>query len=311
MKSIVYADMLFLINFLMDSVVFYTTSKVLKRNIHILRLATVSGVAALYSSVMFFPQLSLLYTFIFKVLFTVAAVWIAFPVKNVFLLLKSTAVFFVISAVFSGTAFFLIFATDFGTAVGAAVSNGEIYFNLSMPLLLAATVSAYCGIYTFSRTNRKNIRRSRYIADAAIELGEKQIRLRALCDTGCSLCDPISGAPAIIIDKRYAEKILSDSLMDFIKHPESCADCADFSDIYRVLPLKTVAARHGLIHGFVPARLTIDGKTVIRSVVGISEGNVSADSAFDAIFNPSLIENENIKNFTEVDTDVKQKASFI
>lgn len=280
MKPVVYIDMLFLLNFLMDSVTLYATALFLRKNLTVLRMLLSATVAALYSTVMFFPQLSFMHSILTKTIFLFIISYLAFPSKTPSVLLKTGIVFFGVNTVFGGIMLVLIFATDFGSMLGAAVSNGEIYLSISFELLLISTLLAYTVIYTIAYIKKQNIQNEQITTLLTIHFADKHITTSALCDTGCSLCDPISGAPAVIISPQIAKKLLSTEFLngDF-EIPETK---------YRPLPFATVDNLKGIMDGFIPDKLIIDGKEIIHSVIGISKAELDT---YYAIFNPRLIEN--------------------
>ncbi len=285
-KPVVYIDMLFLLNFLMNSVTLYASSMFLRKRLGILKLALTASFSALYSSVMFFPQLSFLYSAAFKSIFLILIAWLAFPSKKFKEILKSSAVFLTVNLIFGGAVFALIFATDFGTAVGSVVSNGEIYLNLSFGTLLASTIPAYITICVISYIRKQNIKNERLTAEITLSLGGKMTTFKALCDTGCTLCDPISGAPAIIISRQIADKI-SDNLP-----PER----------YRIIPFSTIDNEKSFMDGFIPDKISVGGTDIYHCVIAVTENKILD---YEAIFNPDLMENislgkaVNIKNETE------------
>ncbi len=273
MKPIVYIDMLFLLNFLMDSVMIYTASVFLKKNLTVFRMLISSTVAALYSTVMFFPQLSFMHSLLIKTVFLFVISSIAFPFGTPADILKNGIVFFCVNTVFGGIILALIFATDFGVMLGAAVSNGEIYINISFELLLISTLLAYTVIYIISYIKKQNLQNSIHSAVITIHFEKKHVTVSALCDTGCTLCDPISGAPAVIISSEIAKKLL----------PKTYCETK-----YRPLPFTTIDNSKGILDGFIPDKLIVDDKEIIHSVVGISKNNLDT---YSAIFNPYILEN--------------------
>lgn len=280
MKPVVYIDMLFLLNFLMDSVTLYATALFLRKSVTVLRAAITAAVGALYSTIMFFPQMSFLYSFIGKTAFLLIISMLAFPSRIPVIILKNALVFFVVNTVFGGIMIALIFATDFGTILGAAVSNGEIYLSISFELLLISAILAYTTVYIISYIKKQNIQNAKITAEITICFSKKQVTLSALCDTGCSLCDPISGAPAVVISPQIAKELLPPEIIN--------GDFIGFEDKYRPLPFATVDNLKGILDGFIPDKLLVDGREISHSVVGISKTDMHT---YSAIFNPELLEN--------------------
>ncbi len=273
MKPVIYIDMLFLLNFLMDSVMLYATAIFLKKNLTVLRMLLSATVAALYSTVMFFPQLSFMHSLLMKTIFLFIISCLAFPSKTPAVILKNGLVFFGVNAVFGGIMLVLIFATDFGTVLGAAVSNGEIYLSINFELLIISTLLAYTMIYIIAYIKKQNLQNEKITALLTIHFDDKHVTVSALCDTGCTLCDPISGAPAVIISPKIARSLL----------PQECPEPR-----YRPLPFTTIDNSKGILDGFIPDKLIIDGKEIIHSVIGISKNDIDT---YSAIFNPQILEN--------------------
>lgn len=280
MKPVIYIDMLFLLNFLIDSVMLYATALFLKHSITGLRMLFSAAVAALYSTVMFFPQLSFLYSIMTKTILLFIISWLAFPSKTPTVILKNGLVFLGVNTVFGGIMFVLIFTTNFGTILGAAVSNGEIYLNISFELLIISTLLAYTIIYIIAYIKKQNLQNAKITVSLTIQFADKQVTVSALCDTGCTLCDPISGAPAVIIAPKIAKNLLP---KEFIK-----GDLNTLGTKYRSLPFSTIDNSKGILDGFIPDKLIINGQEITHSVVGISKADVDT---YSAIFNPKLLEN--------------------
>ncbi len=167
----------------------------------------------------------------------------------------------------------LIFTTNFGSTLGAAVSNSEIYLNISFELLLISIILSYTVVYIISYIKKQNIENEKITAVLNIHFGGRQVTLSALCDTGCTLCDPISGAPAVVISPKIAKELL----------PQGCINTK-----YRPLPFATIDNGKGILDGFIPDKLFIDGKEITHAVIGISKTDMDT---YSAIFNPELISN--------------------
>ncbi len=280
MKPVVYIDMLFLLNFLMDSLTLYASALFLRKPLTIVRLSLSAIIAALYSTVMFFPQLSFMCSCFSKTIFMFIISMLAFPSRIPAHIFKNGLVFFGINTVFGGVMLALIFATNLGTTLGATVSNGEIYLSISFEMLFISTVLAYTILYIMSYIKKQNIQNEKTTALLTIYFADKQATISALCDTGCSLCDPITGTPAVIISPKIAKKLLPDDCLD--EH------MINLESKYRSLPFSSVDNVKGVLHGFIPDKLFVDGEEIRHSVIGVSKTEINT---YSAIFNPDLIEN--------------------
>ncbi len=279
MEPVVYIDMLFLLNFFMNSATIFATSMFLKVQLRITRLLLTAALSALYASVMFFPQISFMYSIFSKAVFWLLTVRLAFPSKSLATLTKNAIVFFAVNLIFGGTMFALIFATDFGTTMGAVVSNGEIYLNISFRALGLSALLACTTVYIIAFIKKQTVESRKNTVEARIFLNNNSVTVKALCDTGCNLTEPISGYPAIIISPEIAHRLLP---------------CDSFfnSTRYRLLPFCTIDNTNSFMHGFIPDRVVLDNTEIIHAAVGISNTKLNG---YSAIFNPELLETNNRK----------------
>ena len=275
--------MLFLLNFLINSVTLCTSSLFIRKPPSVLKLMLASGFSALYSTFMFFPQVSFLYSLVLKTLFLALTVWIAFPTKKPLQIFRNAIIFWGTNLLYGGAAFFLIFCTNFGTSLSAAVSNGEIYLDISFEVLLFSAILSYITLYIFSYIKAQAKQLKKTTAQLTVIFNNKKITETALVDTGCTLCDPILGYPAVIISPECAKKLLSDNFFERIY--------ANSNNKYRILPFRTVDCDCGILHGFLPDTLIIDNAEIPRSVVAVSTTSMNKNSEFSAILNPKLLEN--------------------
>jgi stage II sporulation protein GA (sporulation sigma-E factor processing peptidase) len=240
---------------------------------------------------MFFPDVVFMYSLVGKIIVLILATILAFPTKSWEQILKNALVVFTVSGIFSGIIFALIFATDFGTTVGAAVSNGEVYIEISPATLICSLLLSYLCIYMVSYIKKHTELQSPNIVSLCIRLFSKEVKINAFCDTGCGLKDPLTGYPVIIINKSVAKKLIPKQTLNLLKANHISLEIGNFSARYRIIPFSTIAGKKETLHGFVPDEVLIDNKKADNCVVAISTGILDNNSQFDAIFNPSLLDN--------------------
>lgn len=289
MAPIVYIDMLFLLNLLMDTITIYSTSLILRRSISVTRLFFAAALLSVYSCAVFFPYISILYSVLGKAAILTIATILAFPSHNFEQVIKSVFILFSISAMFGGTMLALIFATDFGTSLGAAVSNGELYLDIKASTLLLAVTVSYICVYIISYIKRRSIDQSANIVKLEISLFLKTIHLNALLDTGCSLRDPLFGRPAIILNSASAQKLLPSKIFMQLKQNSTAPILDEYASRYCVLPYCSIDNKKGFLHGFVPDKVVLDNKYISDCVIALSNSELSHESQIDAIFNPSIL----------------------
>ncbi|MBQ2931571.1 MAG: sigma-E processing peptidase SpoIIGA [Clostridia bacterium] len=293
MPPVIYIDMLFLLNLLMDTITICATALILKRNISLSRVFFASGLLSLYSSAMFFPYIHILYTLAGKMLVLSLATAIAFPSHSFGQLFKNVVVFFFVTAVFGGIIFALVFATNFGTTINAAVSNGEIYLDIKASTLVFALTISYICIYTISYVKHRNFVLNPNIAKLEVALFSKSIHIFAFADTGCTICDPLRNMPAIIISPESAKKLLPARIFKELSDVSDFSVLGKYASRYCKIPFYTIDQKHGLLNGFIPDKIILNKKSIENCIIAIADNPLSQTSQFDAIFNPSILSESN------------------
>lgn len=290
----VYIDVLFMLNFLINSCLFYTTGKICKRDISAGRLCAVSAVSALYAAVMFFPRLHILYTLALKLIFSAVFTALAFRLKRPRDILLVTAVFFLVSFAFGGAAFAIMFLTSAGEHLDATVSNGQLYLNVSIWALIAAAGAAYAGITVFAKMCRKNYSRERLTVKLEIKTLGTVLRVNGFIDTGSYLCGA-DGTPALAIEydavrdklPPQTEEFLADPIRAFSEYPRFASEHK-----LTVLSYRGFGGTGGVIPA-VPADEVrfADGQSAGgKTLVAFLRGTLS-DGGYNAIINPDIFDN--------------------
>lgn len=121
-------------------------------------------------------------------------------------------------------------------------------------------------------------RRREYLYETVVIHSGRRIVLKALFDSGNSLCEPISGEQVHIVGKSTAERI---GLPD---NPKGV----------RVIPFHTIGNENGILMGYYADSLEIfreSGKiSVEHPLIGVSEKNISADNEYEMILNSGIFD---------------------
>ena len=117
------------------------------------------------------------------------------------------------------------------------------------------------------------------IKEIRIPIGERNIHMKALLDTGNHLSEPISGAPVSVISRSAAEKFKEYMV------PEK----------YHAIPYRSVGKSSGIMDAYELPELVIEDTYrdiyCKRVIVAICNTGISKDSIYQMILHPGLIEN--------------------
>ncbi len=301
MKPVVYIDVLFVVNLIINYILLWTTGKLSRIRISHLRLLIGAVVGAIYAVIMFFPNFQIYYTMIAKILFSIILVALAFNIARIKEFVKVLGVFYIVSFTFGGAALGLFYFTDAGVFVGALLSNGVIYFNLPWKILLISSVMAYMIIrvtwhFIQTRINKKNLH-----IPLCIMFDNKSICVKALIDTGNALYDPISKFPVIIVEFQAIKDLLPQEIQEiFHKCCENDLNLisaiisnSDWISRFRLIPFSSLGKENGLLIGFKPDEIeVVEGSTkrdLQDIIVGIYNKKLSKDETYKALLHPEVI----------------------
>lgn len=288
--QVVYIDVLFILNLIIDYFILLAVSQILHRRDKRLRLLLGAFLGALYASLMFFPQLGLLYSAFLKLLFSAVLVLISFKCASVKNFLKLLVCFYLISTVFGG----IIYAVElFLAPPGLNVRNGIMYMDISPLLLILTSAGCYIIIKLIARYFHRNVHTSD-IYSVEISADGKSINLTALLDNGNDLCDVISGYPVIISEYCKVEKLIPNNLKMIFKNGK-ITDTSVFADTdwqkrVRMIPYGSVGNVGGMLPAFKPDSVRIPAVEINTSevIVAVTSKRLSDNGDFSALLNPHL-----------------------
>ncbi len=233
-EVVIYADLLFLINFSMDYLCLFITSRLLNRGGRIGRLVTASVIGALYS---FVPYCISLNTVFFLILSLAAALFIclvAFGRHEGKDFIQTTVTFIVSSALMGGliTAIYNLFGKYHQGAYREISAT-----SFALICLISAGVALSYGLICKRRIHTSS-------AELRLIIKNEIIRVRLLADSGNLVTEPFSALPVIIIS--------SSAIPNPYNNPESEA----FPLSLRAIPFSTAAGK-GCFFGFRPDKIEI------------------------------------------------------
>lgn len=236
MTYVLYADILFFINFSMDFIALYLTSRLTSGPPTGVRGAVSAVLGGIYGTV----ATALGFGGILEVASAgfVAAlmILIAFGYGGVRMFLRRSAVFWGVSALLGGVM----------TALCSLGGNGIAPSNPHGGTALLFVGSTLCLLLTrlISHLRRRSSVRIRISFDA------RTAEFEALCDSGNLAVEPMSGNPVIIADRSVLRRLV----------PELCTDPCEITEALaprlRMIPIKGVGG-DGLLTGFIPETVSV------------------------------------------------------
>lgn len=279
MEQEVYVDLYFLINFAMDFLCFFLTSRLLSIKESLPRTLAASAVGALYACLSLFWGLEGLISLSADIGACVIMSAIAFCRRGELRRLPvNSLVYTAVSIVLGGfmTALFSFFnRIGLDRLLGSEKDADGISVWLFGLLALISGVLAMLGGKFFKKKSARTVCRVRLCK------GKKTVELKALCDSGNLLRDPISARPCIVVELDSVRELFARKTLRAIeKGSEALFEGEDAARV-RIVPVKTVSG-DGMMYAFRLDRVELDfggGWLEADALAAISTVSINADGA--------------------------------
>jgi len=293
MRTYIYADVLFLVNLLVNYLILLSAGKVSGHSTRWTRLFFSSALGSLYAVSALFIPVGSFYNLPARMAFGLFMVTLAYPGRKISSFLGLSFSFFLCSFIAAGTAFALA-TTGVGNVLKRALFPGEPtvkWWTMALALLFMA------GLPLVARAGGYRLGRSLPLVHVDLVIGGRAITLTALVDTGNDLRDPVSGLPVIVVDLNSLSEIIPGELTAFFTStwdsvPGELRETL-FQRRLRLIPYKNVSGTGGILPGFKPDFLILrekNGREAQKEVVvGVSGSPLSPSGLYQALLHPDLV----------------------
>lgn len=304
----VYLDLLFLLNWLIDCALLLAAGWTRRLALRLWRVALAASIGASYTLMMLVPQLSILFSFGIKLLFSAAMVVTAFGYGSRTAFIRNMAAFYLVNFALAGGVFAIhyFFMPSIEVLNGIWVSRARgLFFEFQTHLwfVIAALAFSFVFYLRVFRSTKQRESMARLIADVSVRIGDTHLACKGLVDTGNQLYDPLTKTPVMIMEAKLWHELLPAEWMIKIRTADVDQIVAamgenDFiwQDRLRIVPYRGVnretqfmlALKPDLVNVRMNDRLLESRKVLI----GFDGGTLSADGAYQAIIHPMLLETQ-------------------
>ena len=273
---VVYLDVFFCVNFIMDYIVLRLTSVIAKKKVGKIRLCAGAILGAIYSviALKFFIQHSIYLTFL-NLFMLILMVFITFKFESIKVFFKNCIFMLIISIFMGGLLNYLYYSTRVGVMIQGAIHNQSLAV-VNTRKFIFVTLLAYLIVSLIIAFIRKyKLDEMRYYQVKLIWRG-KAVIAEALYDTGNCLTEQTTGKIVHIVQ--------GDLIRQFGKDIEN-------GGIY-IIPFHSVGEDNGILYGIRLDEMVIERESeelhIKFPIVGIYEGELSANHKYKIILNSGV-----------------------
>ncbi|MEK3788180.1 MULTISPECIES: sigma-E processing peptidase SpoIIGA [Paenibacillus] len=302
---VVYLDLIFLVNLVIDAVLIMVTAWMRKLRPAWWRVLLSSAVGAAYVVMMFFPPLTFAFTFLIKFMLSVIMLLISFGFGGLQRFLRTLGAFYIVNFVAAGG----ILGTHYLVQNPGEVMNG-IWFSASGGLSFELKIGFWFVLCMFAvvmiifKTVQAARQRSEqlgsYLGEVEASIDGVSVRCTGLLDTGNQLVDPLTRIPVMIMELSLWSTYFPESWERKLKNGEADNLVTElgeeefrWQDRLRLIPYRGINKGTAFMLALKPDEVTVTmnglRSTSKRVLIGLDSGTLSSEGRYRAVIHPDLI----------------------
>lgn len=285
----VYADLTFLVNFVMDFLVLWTTAKTSRIIFSYYRIVLASLLGGVYAVGYLFQEIDEFYSLPVKLMFSCFLLFVAFWPQNWQEFKKTILYFYSISFATAGAIMAIVYL--FYDSI-AGLSFSYIYlFGVAFLLLLGFYGANYLNKQIFSSILHYHVE---------IQFDDLICNGEGFLDTGNGLRDPLTKKPVLVAEYELLKKYIPDDFNKIIENTsgenemlEALAN-SSWANRLRIIPFSSVGKRNGLLIGIRSDNVCIKcgNKSILHNnlVIAIYKEKLSSNGNYQMLIPAEILQ---------------------
>ncbi|MTH52646.1 sigma-E processing peptidase SpoIIGA [Bacillus mangrovi] len=297
----VYLDVIWLLNFLFDTMLLLLTAAMMKRKKVWYRILLGGFIGSALVLFLFTPLSPFFSHPAGKFLISILMVWTAFGfIRFKYFLQNLLMFYFATFAIGGGIIGVHYFLQQDSYLAGGVLITQSTGFGDPVSWLFAAAGFPLLWLFSSGRGKDIQVKKLQYeeIVYVTAYLGETVLEMRGLVDSGNQLYDPLTKTPVMIADTEKMKDHLPKALCDKVSSGKILEDTPDLDHEWqlrmRIVPYRGVGQQNQFMLALKPDALTIStGKEewqVKKALIALSSSQLSADGDFTCIVHPQMLQ---------------------
>lgn len=293
----IYIDVVFIENLIMNYIILFATSIIIKIKVKHIRLILTSGLGAIYSIIAYMSILEMYSSVILKIILSIIIVYIAYNPQNVKNMWKYLVIFYMTSFVFGGAAFALIYIIK---PQDILMKNGLFLGTYPLKTIILGAIVAFIVIVTSFKLVKSKISKKDMFCTIKININEKEIEAKAMIDTGNLLKEPISNTPVIVVEHTLLYDCMPKEILNNLENILG----GDFENIseevknkyiskLKVIPFSSLGKQNGMLIGIKPKDVTVindeNENKIDNVIIGIYNKSLTKRGEYRALIGIELL----------------------
>ena len=289
----IYIDIVFFENLIMNSIIIYATSIILKLKPKMIRVVISSAIGSIYAIITYVTELSIYTSIISKGILAIVMVYIAFNPQNMKNMWKQLVIFYLTSFVFGGVALYLIY---FIKPEDVFIKNGIFVGDYVLKAIFLGAIIAFIIIKISIKFIKTKINAKDMFCKIKIKLNGKEIETKAMIDTGNLAKEPITNTPVVIVESSLLEKVLPKEILNSIDNilaGKLDGVKEEYISRLRCIPFSSLGKQNGMLLGIKADEIIVEkeeeNKIYKNVIIGLYDKSLTKRGEYRALIGLELI----------------------
>lgn len=232
-----------------------------------------------------------------KILLSIVMLYLSFMPKDLKEMLKMLTFFYLISFAFGGAALGVIYMVNSGKV---SIQNGILIGNYTMKTIFIGAAVAFIVVIVAFKLMKSKFSKKDLFCSIILKINGKEIKMRAMIDTGNLLKEPITNIPVVVVEHTLLYEAVPKEILDQIENilggdlekiPEFIKN--EYMSKLKVIPFTSLGKQNGMLLGLKADELKIeeenDVKKVDKVMIGIYNKKLSKKNEYSALLGIDMI----------------------
>lgn len=289
----IYIDIVFLENLIMNSIIIYATSIILKLKPKMIRVVISSAIGSVYAIITYITELPIYTSIISKIILAIVIVYVAFNPQNVKIMWKQVLIFYLTSFVFGGVALYLIY---FIKPQDVFIKNGIFVGKYVLKVIFLGAIMAFIVIKISIKFIKTKINVKDMFCKIKIKINGKEVETKAMIDTGNLAKEPITNTPVVIVESSLLDKVLPEEILNSIDNilaGKLDGVKEEYISRLRCIPFSSLGKQNGMLLGIKADEIIVEkeeeNKISKNVIIGVYEKSLTKRGEYRALIGLELI----------------------
>ena len=278
---VVYLDSVFIINTLVNYFLLRLTARLMHAEATRFRCALSAAIGGGYAVAVFLSPGQWLADAVMKLALGVLLCLVAFGKEKFFF--KLTVLFLALSCALAGCVLAINLLAPYGV-----IKEGVYYFDADWRVFFVAAAVIYGFLRLLFAKDILHGARNELVEVKLWEKG-RSVAFRALCDTGNTLCDPMTGKRVLLVEQGVAAELLSPKEVAVLKEESSAVEQMEKlakgeNHRFFLLPYRAVGTTAGMLLAMRCEKGEIGGKKYNRLPIAILREKLTGEGTYEGLW---------------------------